>query len=220
MKLPFVFAAILTGTVAVSDLLAQGQFLWGNNLPGTLTAPRTLAQFYGVDPNHPAEIRRGNSAAGLPAGTQIYAGPLLSGTGFTAAIYLGDDPASTLANSTPPAILGTGSFRTGNGAGLLFTLLAADSTRPGGTEGVNFQFRAWDNQGGTITSWSDVAASGGLVAAGSSDVHVFDAPFGGGVILPPFTSGIRSFQLTCVPEPSLIALGALGLGALLLCRRR
>jgi hypothetical protein len=36
----------------------------------------------------------------------------------------------------------------------------------------------------------------------------------------PQTTGIRSFQLTVVPEPSLIALGALGLGALLLRRRK
>jgi len=85
---------------------------------------------------------------------------------------------------------------------------------------VNYQFRAWDNQGGTLTSWSQVMAGGGSIPGGTSDIFVFTAPLALGGGTPPLTTGIRSFNLTVVPEPSLIALGALGLGALLFRRRK
>jgi hypothetical protein len=61
---------------------------------------------------------------------------------------------------------------------------------------------------------------GGLIPSGSTDVYVFAFPLSAGQQGPPNTDGIRSFQLTIVPEPSLIALGVLGLGALLLRRRK
>ena len=219
MKIATAVGALLLASAAVSDLLAQGQLIWGNNLPTSPAGPQVRAPVYGVDPNNPSEIRRGNTASGLPAGTQTYGGPLLAGTGFTVAIYLGNDPASTIANNTPPT-LGTSAFRTGGGAGFMFTLTATDPTRPAGTAGVQYQFRAWDNVGGTLTSWAQVIAAGGSIAGGTSDVYVFDSPIGPDTVPGPFTYGIRSFQLTVVPEPSLIALGAIGLGALLLLRRR
>ena len=219
MKSTIAVGALLFSSLAVSDLLAQAQFFWGNNLPASPTGPQVRAPVYGVDPNNPTEIRRGNTALGLPAGTQTYGGPLLAGTGFTVAIYVGNDPASTMANNTPPT-MGTSAFRTGGGAGLIFTLTATDETRPNGTVDVHYQFRAWDNDGGTVASWAQLMAAGGSIAGGTSDVFVFNAPIGGGGVPPPLTSEIRSFQLTVVPEPSLIALGALGLGALLLLRRR
>ena len=217
MKSTIAVGVLLFSTLAVSDLLAQGQLIWGNNLPATPIDPQVRAPIYGVDPNNPTEIRRGNTASGLPAGTQTYAGPPLAGTGFTMAIYLGNDPASTIANNTPPATLGTSAFRTGTGAGLMFQLTAAEETLPLGTT-VYYQFRAWDNQMGTVSSWAQVMARGGLLAAGRSDVYSY-ANILDGALTPPLTSDIRSFQLTQVPEPSLIALGALGLGALLFRRR-
>src|SRR5436309_7632812 len=111
MKLTLALAPLFIGSVLVSNLRAQGQILWGNHLPQTPTDPQLRAFIFGVDPNHPTEIRRGNTDLGLPPGTQTYAGPLLSGTGFTAAIYLGNDVASTMANNEPPAVNGTSSFR-------------------------------------------------------------------------------------------------------------
>ena len=61
---------------------------------------------------------------------------------------------------------------------------------------------------------------GGRIAAGQSEILVITVVLAFGVGTPLQTDGIRSFQLTQVPEPSLLALGALGLGALLLRRRR
>jgi hypothetical protein len=223
MKLTLAVAALLLGSVVVSDLLAQGQVNWGNNLPATTTTPQVRAPIYGVPPvgtTPQNEIRRGNTSAGLPAGTQTYAGALLNGTGFTMAIYLGRTSAECLANNTPPSIGGSAPFRTGNAVGFVNQFTATEGTIPGGTVGVNYQLRAWDNQNGQITSWSQVMASGGMVAAGTSDVLVLADALGAGAGTPPYAAGLRSFQLTQVPEPSLIALGALGLGALLLRRRK
>lgn len=77
---------------------------------------------------------------------------------------------------------------------------------------------------GTVNTWAEVLARGGTLAGAGSDVFTV-GPLGGvapdgTVFIPPQATGLRSFQLTMVPEPSLIALGALGLGALLLRRRK
>jgi hypothetical protein len=225
MKTTLALAALLFGSVAFSDLHAQGQFQWGNAGLGGVISP-----IYAPNPANPLEIRTGNTATGTPAGNQTYAGALL-GSGYTAAIYVGRTAADVMANNTPPLVNGTAQFRNsaaGAGTGRMATgglTAQADNglpggTIPGGTVGVNYQFRAWDNRGGTVTSWTQVMAEGGLIAAGTSEILVFSAALASGAGTPPLTDGIRSFQLTVVPEPSLIALGALGLGALLLRRRK
>jgi len=218
MKRTTAVVALLFGSLAGSDLLAQGQFQWGNVLGGF---PAIIAPIYGVDPNNPTEVRRGNTATGTPLGTQTYAGTLL-GTGHTAAIFVGRTAAEVMANNTPPQLLGTALFRnnaqgapTGRLATGGFTAVAYGI--PQGTPNVHYQFRAWDNMGGTVTSWVQVMAAGGTIPSGQSEILVFSLPAIG---TPPLTDGIRSFQLTVVPEPSLLALGALALGALLLRRRR
>jgi len=219
MKTTLALAVLLFGSVAFSDLCAQGQFQWGN----VFTTGR--APIYGVDPNNPTQTRTGNTLSGLPTGTQTYAGTLL-GTSYSAAIYVGRTAAEVMANNTPPQVNGMANFRnstvTGLPTGSLGTggFTAAADGIPGGAVGVNYQLRAWDNQNGTVTSWTQVMAAGGLIAAGTSEILVFGAALGSGTASPPLTDGIRSFQLTVVPEPSLIALGALGLGALLLRRRK
>jgi len=207
-------AAILIGSAAVSSLFAQGQLRWGNNFTGAVRA-----QVYGVDPLNPTLALRGNSAAGNPVGNTVYGGAFLSGTGFTMGLFLGNDSALAVANNVANA---TAPFRTGTAAGLINIFGYDDPTRVAGTV-VHAQFRAWDNQMGTVTSWAQVMAAGSQIAAGSSDPFSVGAL--GGVVGPtvfpvPDTIGIRSFNLTVVPEPSLIALGALGLGALLLRRRK
>ncbi|MGH8246758.1 MAG: PEP-CTERM sorting domain-containing protein [Gammaproteobacteria bacterium] len=212
----------LLGSGAASELRAQGQFLWGNNFAGV------RAPIYGLDPANPPVIKSGNTAMGIPPGTQTYAGPLLEGTGFTVGIYLGSDPFSTMAAIDH---LGPNTFRTGAAAGLTHVLEGTDPFRPPGTANVHYQFRVWGNQMGTITSWAQLMAGGGQIGgSGVSDVAVFTTPLGGawgdGIFLPPVTLGIRSFQLTAlsaIPEPSswaLLALGALSAGSFGSPRRR
>ena len=212
MKNTIALAAFLFGGVAVSSLLAQGHFQWGNNIQNIIRSP-----IYGVDPANPTQLRMGNTAAGFPAGTQTYAGPLLAGTGFTAAIYTSDSPVQMLGNSMH---IQADTFRSGPNAGLTSSHVTSDPNRPPGTTGVCYQFRAWDNQGGTVTSWAQVMAAGGMIASGMSDVYVFTSPLSTGPNGQPETILIRSFQLTVVPEPSMIALGVLSLGTLLFRRRR
>lgn len=207
MKKTLVLAAVLLGSAAVSSVLAQGQVRWGNSFTGVTRAP-----VFDVDPLNPTVTIRGNNAAGVPPGSAVYTTPVLQGTGFTIAMFFGND-------ATPR---GVNTFRTGTAAGLTTLLTVTDDTRPPGTSGFNVQFRAWNNMGGTITSWSQVMADP-RIPQGVSDPFTIGALGGttpGAVFPVPDTTGIRSFNLTAVPEPSLIALGALGLGALLLRRRK
>jgi len=207
MKKTLALAAVLLGSAAISSVLAQGQVRWGNAFTGATRSP-----VYGPSSANPALRLTGNTSAGLPAGTTVYGGALLEGTGFTIAMFFGTD-------NSP---VGVNTFRTGAAAGLTTLLTVNDANRPPGTTGFNVQFRAWDNRGGTITSWAQVMARPD-VAQGVSDPFQIGAL--GGVLGPsvfpvPDTLGVRSFNLTVVPEPSLIALGALGLGGLLLRRRK
>jgi hypothetical protein len=211
MKRIAVMAAVLLGSAAASQLLAQGTINWGNVFGTSIRAP-----IYDVDPNARNVVKTGNSAAGVPQGTQTYGGTLLAGTGFTVGIFVGSSAAEAMQSMSA---LGMGPL---SAQGLTLARTATDPTRPAGTVGVNVQLRAWNNQGGQVTSWAGVMATG--AAGGSSDVFTV-GPLGGTTVdgmlfLTPQTIGIRSFQLTIVPEPSLIALGALALGGLLLRRRK
>lgn len=134
----------------------------------------------------------------------------ISDPNIVAAIFLGDVQEGAVApfRATPAAAAGywnpgTDSARTIAGA-------AAGST-------VTLTVRAWDSTKGA--TYAAAVAAGGKY--GQSDP--FSVTLGGqGPSGPPATpadlSGLKSFSL--VPEPSTIALGALGAAALLLRRRK
>lgn len=92
-----------------------------------------------------------------------------------------------------------------------------------GANGV-FQIRAWESNGGTVTSWQAAVDAGNLqyslATDGVSGLVQFGGDPGGGnpFITPPFTE--LSTTLMLVPEPTTITLGLLGLGGLLASRRR
>lgn len=137
----------------------------------------------------------------------------LSGTGFSVQLYVG---AAGAAEGALTAVAGVVSdFRTGNAAGYFNSL--GDVAIPGfaGGQTVALQLRAWDNQGGTITSYE--AAS---IRGVSNVFNTVDALGGAGN--PPATAatlqGLQSFSI--VPEPSVIALAVLGAGALLFRRKK
>jgi len=194
--------------------LAQGTVNFNNRV----TAAGIFAPIYGVVPGAQSTQLSGLSTTN--GGSVNYgAAPLLAGSGFTAALYgsiVGGDPTTNL--------VGTAPFKTtANQPGIIAgpsTGLDVAGTAPGGF--ATFIVRAWDNAGGTVNSWS--------AALGRADLgHGQSAPFsptgalgslGGGLLTPGNLIGMPSFNLILVPEPSLIALGALGLGALLLRRRK
>ena len=211
MKKTLITLAILSSAVVG---FAQGTLQVGNNFTGTLRAP-----IYGVDPADSTRSQSGNSAIGVPAGTTVYGGPLLQGTGFTFALFAG--PAGTPESGL--TLVTTTTFRTAAGnslpAGLITTqTVPINGVAPGATAAL--QVRVWDNMGGTVGTWAEALASG--TASGMSSVFASQALGGAGAppSLPPEMTGWTSFNISQVPEPSVIALGALGLGALLLRRRK
>src|SRR5207248_239203 len=70
----------------------------------------------------------------------------------------------------------------------------------GTTDRAKFIVRAWDNKGGTITSWAQVL-NDLTIPHGESTIFTVNAPLGlSPSITPPNMVGWESFQLFTVPE--------------------
>lgn len=189
---------------------SQGFLTWGNN-PTGFRAP-----IYGPAPGATTLSVSGQSSLGTPSGSTVYAGPLLSGTGYTFAVYVG--PVSA-ADSSALTLLVSTTFRTGTGALPNGLVNGGTVTVPGVGPGnpVKFQIRAWDNKGGTadfagadikgVSSVITSAALGGIDTAGN-------------IVSTPATTGWNSFNIYAVPEPSTFVLAGLGAASLLIFRRR
>jgi hypothetical protein len=230
--------------VTATLLLAHGAFSQGtivfNNHAGasTTAAPGIVnAAIFGPENNDPAAgpstAKTGNTVAGNPMGTQTYTGaPLFAGAlggTWTATLWAldsqlvtGDRGANNL------ALVGTTTFRTVTSGAFAGTVIqpAAAVPVPGvATAGqlASFQLRVWDTKGGTIATWAQVLQNPNVLR-GESDIFTVKYALGGTASPPnvaPFLEGLQSFNVyTAVPEPSVIALGALGAGCLLLLRRR
>jgi len=204
---------IALATIISVSAFGQGQINFNNRVIGSVVAP-----VYGVNPAAPQVRISGNATTN--GGSQNYTGiPLVSGSNYSAQVFYG--PAGTAADALQPAAASTiVPFRTTAATGGFIQNAAAAVTLNGvdfGQTGV-IQMRVWDNQGGAITSWA-AAVLRGDVATGFSDVFNV-AMAANPSITPPNMVGLTSFNLTVVPEPSVIALGALALGALLLRRRK
>jgi len=215
---------ILAGLLSAVGAFAQGSIQFNDRVTGTSTAA-VVAPIYGVDPANPTAVKQGNpSSAGtapIPVGTQVYGGAPLVGTGFTASIWArvaGTQNAYVQAATTPfrvttsAALVG---FWTVPGLAVVLQNVPSDAASR-----AEIIIRAWDNKGGTITSWIQATDPASQDAFGESLPFTVSDQLGGGVVLPPTLAGLQSFQLHTVPEPSVIALGALGAGCLLLLRRR
>jgi hypothetical protein len=166
------------------------------------------------------------SNIGAPITNLLTGMPVASGTIFRAALYfLPDQPTAPTSGDFDqrgralyPA---TGTFLPGGifNAG---TRTAPDGN-PAGSFGW-FQVRAWEAAFGT--SYEQAVANpqqqgGRLGLVGTSNI-IRVGPLGGGSISTPSLvgAGLKGFFVG-VPEPSIIGLGVLGIGALLLlCRRR
>lgn len=212
MKRILLFTAVLSLTITAR---AQGFLEWGNSFTG-FRAPIYGVEFY---PDAPGPIY-GQSGLGVPSGPYQYHAPLLSGTGYTFAVYAG--PAGVTDSSALTFLVST-TFRTATSTGLprglvLGGTVAVPGVLPG--EPAKFQIRAWDNQGGTLTSWE---MSFSTYARGASPL-VTSAPLGGvGTdnvsYSTPFTDGWTSFSFW-IPEPSTWLLAVTGAVGLALGRRR
>lgn len=214
---------ILLGVICATQAFSQGvgQVFFNNRYVSGIGAP-IVAPIYGPEPGALSRVIRGNATTN--GGSQTYTGPLLIGTGFTAALFGG---AATITDENSPnlAFIASATFRTTTATAGFFIAPTAAQNVPGGVAGAQgtFQLRAWDNHAGSITSWA-AAMADPSVAKGSSALFTPSFPLGGptptGVVTPPGLAGLTSFNLAVVPEPGVIALGVLGLGALLLRRRK
>jgi len=205
MKKTLIVAFTMACAVSV---MAQGKVTFNNRVVGTVVAP-----VYGVNPANPTEMLQGNTASGTPAGTMVYGGPTLDGTGYSAQLFWGAGLGLTMDQLTAGPMT---TFRAGAAAGFI---TAVDGTLPGSTIGsdLTLQLRAWDNMGGTVTSWDDAVAQN--VAMGYSMPFNHEA-VGGGSLPAKNLVGLESFNIAVVPEPSSLALLGLGAAAMLIFRRR
>lgn len=136
-----------------------------------------------------------------------------SGGGFTVALYwgvLGTTDANALVQ-----IGATGLINPTPGRYSAGTRTTGNATAPG--QSAVFQVRAWETSGG---STYEQAVASGTAYYGSSALFTSAT---GGAGSPPSAAVSLSATVpgfTLVPEPSTFALGALGIGALLMVRRR
>lgn len=214
MKKTLLVALLTVGVVA--SALSQGSVNFNNvNSGAGLRAP-----IYGPEVGNPATLLQGNTSGGLPAGSTVYSGPLLTGTGYSAQLWAapGNDVAESSLVGAANAVTG---FRApGNTAGFIngigvYTLAGVAKDAPAAT----LQMRVWDNSGG-VDTW-DKAVARGWGFGKSTTFNV--AAIGGDFNVQPLPLGLRSFNINgvgVVPEPSTFALAGLGAAALLIFRRR
>lgn len=206
MKKLFVSLALFS--VTVGAFAAGGSINFQNR-----TGAGKGAAIYGVSSADPSAIAQGNSAdysnrskLDGTANTKLVAGLFMQQGGEWVLI----SPLAT--------------FRTGNDAGLWTAPVT--KVNPEGVESdskVNLMVRAWDST--TAATWADVLKDGSVARGESKVISNYTVGAGTGtsttIQLSLVAAGLESFGLyTVVPEPSVIALGALGLGALLLRRRK
>lgn len=209
------FAIVLATLTMAASAFGQGAIFFNNRSIGNVVAP-----IYGPLPGAAGVIRVSGNAT-TNGGTADYTGhPLLFGTGFTAELWAESAPNSGIFNP----LVGTSAkvgFRTTATLGGFIQNGAASilvPTVPGPDNGTSrFQVRAWDN-GGTALVGTYADALAASRASGVSDI--FTSPVIAAPNTPGQVVGLTSFNLTVVPEPGVIALGVLGLGALLLRRRK
>lgn len=165
-------------------------------------------------------VTSGSGAQG-PVNAPIYGfgQTLLAGTGFTVQLW-GTGGITTDATTLQLAENGTTTFRTGAAAGYITALpnAAVIPNAPAGPGSrATLQLRAWDNHGGTITSWAAALASG-YMTFGVSELFTPPYDLGGGSVLPPNLIGLTSFSFL-IPEPSTLAMGFVG-GIIIFLRLR
>jgi len=162
-----------------------------------------------------------NSGIDSASGGTTYDAPIFevggttraSGAAFTAGLFIGSGDSATLVPGSQTT------FLTGGGAGFFNPVfdLPVPGNAPGSTPTLTV--RAWSTSAGSFA-----AAKAG---AGQFGEQTFAAKqLGGPNPTPPppsfFTPTMTGFTgfIMQVPEPSTIALGAIGIGALLLRRRK
>jgi hypothetical protein len=191
--------------------------------------------------NYTVSETLGSSTAAIqtketPPGTTAYqAGTALSGSAFSAELLVGPAGITSISgtaggvgllpwggsNGIPASVAG---FKTGaNSIGMISS--SAGVTLPTETyyavgDTVSVAIAAWNNENGTITSLL-AAQQGGTPWGIGNVVQATGGLTGPPNAAEPLPAGLESFSLgVTTPEPSTIALGVMGVSALLFRRRK
>jgi hypothetical protein len=151
----------------------------------------------------PSSARTVDAKVTLPDGSA-------PGAGYTAQLFLASGSPDQWLALTPATV-----FRTDVPAASFYVVdpgtpvtvpgFAPQSTAP-------LVLRAWDTASGSYAS--------AVLSGTSGESAIANIVLGGGTLPPTNLEGLQGFQMVTVPEPSTIAFGLLGAGALLLRRRR
>jgi len=202
--------ASLALTCAAS-IYAQGTVNFYNRVTGTLV---THVFSGGVSQ------RVGNGSGDTPTGNTDWTGftPIAGGTYF--AQLLAAPGAGVPEGSLSPQGATT-TFRTGTAAGNVAAITATLGNVAKDAASATLEMVAWDNSSGLYSTWTQASAAfnQGLIAAGKSGAFTVNA-IGGDFNTPPNLTGLQSFNIYIVPEPTTFALAGLGAAALLIFRRR
>lgn len=202
-----------------SALFAQGTVNFNNRV--ATSGP--WAPVYGPEVGDDTKSLSGNTATGIPAGTQVYTGAPLLGSAYSAVLFAAPGAGAAESSLTPSLTVTT--FRTGAGAGFVSVPATAAVLAgvPADAPVATVQLRAWNNMGGTITTWeqAETAWLAGAIAAGKSATFNLNS-IGGTFNAPPNLSGLSSFNIYMIPVPEPSTFALLGLGALgmLIFRRK
>lgn len=183
-------------------------------LASMLMAVGAYAQGTVIFQNSAAKIIT-NGVTGLPA---------LAGTGFNAQLFLANN------FTTQPGATDWASYQSGSSVVNLGPangrISAGTITVPaaGGASGW-FQVRAWEATLGNswdtaYTTWQSGAGGTAVLGWSLPFLHTTGNPTGNPPTAASALTGMAGFTMTPVPEPSVIALGALGLAAILYRRRK
>jgi len=196
----------LVALSATFSVMGQGYINFSTRVSGVV-----VGHVYGADPAN--QRITGNTASETPAGSTVYPGALLAGTGFYAQLFV------DLGGGFTPVAGTLTTFRTGATlGGTPMPVVTAVQGVPIHATGT-FQVRAWSNGGTASMNTYDAAVNAGLPAGNSDAFQV--ANLGDGVLeFPADMVNFRSFNLTIVPEPSTFVLAGLGAAALVIFRRR
>lgn len=154
-----------------------------------------------------------NLGAGVNSPFKDVGGAALAGAGYSVEMLVG---ATSATDSLTP--LFTGNFASGFFNGGSRTVPAADIDGTGKTWVV---IRVWANSGGTVTSYANAVSGGlptGITAAFQVTPQVSAQVPANPLVGMPLING--NGNLTVVPEPSVLALGALGIAALFIRRKK
>lgn len=168
--------------------------------------------------NRPAYV--GGSAAenavvtrGVP---NVVDGTRLSGDAYKVQLYWA--AGANAPESSLQAIGNPLSFATGGAAGFFGPEVITIPVAPNST--ITVQVRAWNSAGGATYEAANANLASGITGVSPTfTITGLGDPNAQPPGVPANITGLRSFFVTPVPEPSVVALGLLGAGLLFLRRR-